>query len=174
MVESRYAEALLAALPDPQSADAAADLLCEFSSMLTGQPDLHSFMLNPTVPLSAKKASIEKMLPGDGFRLVRNFFCILVDKGRMDKLPVIYRQYKQLKDARQKILEIFVYSSHPLDPEQLDTIRERYRKQYGSESAVVIEKTNPALLGGVRIQIGDVRINDTIQERLSRLRQAML
>lgn len=173
-VESRYAEALLAALPDSAAAESACAFLGDFAGLLAADGDLRGFMLSPVVPGAAKKEVFAKLLPSGEQSLLLHFLYLLTDRARLAALGGIYERFKRLMEERGKRLDIVVLTAFPLSQEQLEAIKEKYTKKYGSSSASVTEKIEPGLIGGVQVQIGDIRINDSVRSRLSSLRSAIM
>ena len=53
-----------------------------------GSGELEAILLNPRIPAAQKKAILMKMTEGDFPQLLKEFFCLLVDKGRGAGLPV--------------------------------------------------------------------------------------
>jgi len=100
----------------------------------------------------------------------------LVEKDRMRLLPEIYREYDMIKERRRGVLHITVFSATPLDGELLEAICGKYAKnakKYGAGSVRAETCVDKTLLGGVCVQIGDIRIDDTLSGRLANLRQAL-
>jgi len=101
--------------------------------------------------------------------LLSRFLRLLLEKGRLAFLPNIADEYHAVKSERRNMLRIVARSSEPLDGATLEALRERYRIQYGAAFAEIQNIVVPSLIGGVNIQIGDVRIDDTIYGRLAAL-----
>ncbi len=165
VVEKRYAEALLATAKDPEEANRFGEILQNFGT--------HQFLSAPNVPSRIKKETIARIFPQDELKLMVNFLSLLIDKNRIGLLSGIAWEYQHLKDERQNNLEIKLSSAMPLNESQVNEIIEKYKKQYGASSAYVTKVINPSLLGGVLIQIGDIRINDTQLGRLNALKRSI-
>lgn len=170
-VEPRYAGALLAAAPSPQAADDIGKALEDFCGAMTG--DLHAFLLGPIVSGSVKKETIRKILTPDTPQLAVNFLLLLVDKNRLALLPGICSEYARQKAETRGTLVITVTSAQRLEEAQLTQIRDRYAKKHGASSVQVNSRVDSSLLGGVRVQVGDVLIDDSLSTRLRGLRTAM-
>ena len=105
----------------------------------------------------------------DSGDLLSRFLRLLLDKGRLAFLPNIAEEYQSIKAKTRDMLQVTVRSSLPLEPDILEEIREKYRLQYGAAAAEVKNIVEPSLIGGVSVQIGDIRIDDTIYGRLAGL-----
>jgi F-type H+-transporting ATPase subunit delta len=71
------------------------------------------------------------------------------------------------------VLKAEVETAYPLAPEMRERILESLAKTTGHRVAIS-EKTNPELLGGLRIRIGDRILDASIAGRLEQLKQRLL
>ncbi|MGC1381091.1 MAG: F0F1 ATP synthase subunit delta, partial [Candidatus Baltobacteraceae bacterium] len=70
--------------------------------------------------------------------------------------------------AAQGIEALSVTSARPLDRDELRGLVERLERIYHKKFSVA-ERVDPSLIGGVRVMMGDRRIDDTISGRLDAL-----
>ena len=171
VVEARYAEALITAVPSAEAADEAGAALSELSRLLKVDADLNFFMQNPVVPDAVKKETASKVFPDAAKpdRLFFNFINLLIDKKRLALLPDIDKEYAKIKNKMRNGIDVTVVSARPLDAGQLETIREKYRVRYGAAYANATNVTEPGLIGGVRVKIGDAFVDDTLSGHLKKL-----
>lgn len=165
VLQARYAEALLACAQSPQEADRIQEALQQFCAVLD-QQDAAAFLLNPVIRLDAKQQAIGRLLPPDTPITAANFLHLLLAKGRLVFLHGIVAEYKKQRQAVQGMLCITVCSAQPLAPGQLEELRLLYMRQYGARQAQVETRVDPSLLGGICVQIGDIRVDDTLRTRL--------
>jgi F-type H+-transporting ATPase subunit delta len=167
-VESRYAAGLLAAATGPDDADSMLAELSEFTAIMA-HPDLESFFHNPEVPSSAKREVVKKIAPVAISPTYLKFLNLLVDKHRITFVPGIYREYKkQLAESRQ-VLTVIVTSARPLEASQVKKLKSFYQGKYGAKAVQVDTKVDPRVLGGLRVQVGDLLTDDTLSARLRQL-----
>ena len=171
VVEARYAEALLTAVPSAAAADEAGEALSELSNLWQTDAALSFFFQNPVVPDAVKKDTVSKLFPDTDkpARLFYNFINLLIDKKRLSFLPEIEKEYVKIKNKMRNGLDVAVISAHPLENGQLGTIREKYRVKYGAAYATAVNIIEPGLIGGVRVKIGDVFVDDTLSGHLKNL-----
>ena len=172
-VSSRYAEALLSLAASPEEAEGIGAALSDLARAFDDVEEFRLLMLSPIVPKSVKKDTVTKLFNDDLPRMAANFFSLLVEKDRMRLLPEIYREYDMIKERRRGVLHITVFSAAPLDGKLLEAICGKYAKKYGAGSVRAETCVDKTLLGGVCVQIGDIRIDDTLSGRLANLRQAL-
>lgn len=175
-LESRYAEGLLAAAANTKEADRFGEGLRVLSDVLKGDFDSHVFFTAPHISVSLKRKAVEQIFlqsNGAEWQLLANFIFLLIDKNRIGNLPEIEKEYVRLRDERRNHLEIKLSSAMPLEAEQVKAVTERLVRQYGAAGFSVTQKVDPSLIGGLLIQIGDIRIDDTQSRRLRALKQSI-
>ena len=173
-VGSRYAEALLSLAESPEEAEGIGLVLGHLARAFSDVGEFRLLMLSPIVPKSVKKDTVAKLFNDDLPKMAANFFSLLVEKDRMCLLPEIYREYDMIKARRRSVLHMTVFSAAPLDRELLEAICGKYAKKYGAGSVRAETCVDKTLLGGICVQIGDIRIDDTLSGRLANLRQALV
>jgi len=167
-VSSRYAEALLSLAASPEEADVVSDVLGDLAEALESQ-DLRLLMFSPVVPKSVKKDTAAKLFKDGIPKLAADFFSLLVEKDRTRLLPEIDLEYDKIKASRRNVLPMTVFSTEPLDADLLEAIAKKYAKMYNTASVQIETKVDKTLLGGICVQIGDIRIDDTLSGRLAKL-----
>jgi F-type H+-transporting ATPase subunit delta len=116
--------------------------------------EVQTALANPTFT----KADVERLLLTiTGERLdgaARNLLMILVRNDRLPALPEIATLYERLKEQYENVLDAQIESAYPLDQGQLGIIVQRLEQRTGHKVQPSVS-VNPALIGGVKIQIGD-------------------
>jgi F-type H+-transporting ATPase subunit delta len=98
---------------------------------------------------------------------------LLVRKRREALLPEIVKQFDALALADAGFEQLAIASARPLAPAEVDDIVTRLSRLYGRRFDVR-QSVDPALLGGVRITLGDRVIDGTIAGRLDNLFRDLL
>jgi F-type H+-transporting ATPase subunit delta len=156
----------------PKLEEVAAELE-EFVELTRQQPELSEFLSSRIVAVDKREASLNRML-GDGrvSDLILRFLLILNRKQRLMRFLTIVAAYQEMVQERFGRVEVDVYTRHGLNQEQIDDIRERLRSAIGREP-VVYDYTDPNMLGGVKMQIGDRLFDDSIQTRLRNMTELL-
>lgn len=127
---------------------------------------------NPAVPLSARRDAVERLLGKRVSRQARNLALILTERGRFAIVPKVSAEYDALVRAAQGIVSATVTTPKPLADTELAAVRARVEELAGAKVELATA-TDPALLGGLTIRIGDELIDASVRGRLERLRGAL-
>jgi F-type H+-transporting ATPase subunit delta len=98
---------------------------------------------------------------------------VLNDHERLDLLRPIYWSIRELSDERAHRVRVRVDTAAPLQDEQ----RSRLKKEIEEAlhlTAVLDEKIDPDLLGGMRVRVNDWQFDASVATRLESLRKDIL
>lgn len=104
--------------------------------------------------------------------LTLRFLLLLNEKGRLQHLVPIAAAFDRLVQEAFGRVEVDVYTAAPLAREELDMLRDRLRAALRREP-ILHPYTDNAMIGGVKLQIGDELIDASLATRLQRLRAQM-
>ncbi len=127
------------------------------------------FLASRVLSASSRERSLKKILEGRADDLVTRFLLVLNDKGRLGHLPAIVAAMDALVQERMGRVEVDVYTPGAIDTEQLTTIKERLGAKLGKD-VIVHPYTDPSMIGGIRLRIGDQLIDASVATRLRRMR----
>jgi F-type H+-transporting ATPase subunit delta len=103
----------------------------------------------------------------------RNFVNMLVENGRLTLLPEIGTQFQALKNAQEGSADAEIISAFPLSDAQVKELVATLEKKFG-------RKLNPsvtvdaALIGGVRVLVGDEVFDTSVVAKLQQMRAALV
>lgn len=162
-----YAEALFKAGGD-------ADTVAQLNALATVAADeqLRRFADNP----KAQPAQVYDLIASVANvwlqPAVQNFLRTVIDNGRLAALPEIAAQFQALVNARSGVSDAVVYSAFPLDDASLaDTVAALERRFGRKLNAKVV--TDPSLIGGVRVVVGDEVLDTSVKARLQQMKVAL-
>ena len=102
-----------------------------------------------------------------------NFIKVLTANSRLDVLSEIHCQYVTLMNSSNGIENIKIVTAFKLSDQDLSNVLKKleakYKKKFQPE--IIID---PALLGGVRIIIGDQVLDSSVKSRVDRLKSSLL
>jgi len=169
VVARRYARAFYNEAANRDLLAAALAGLGEFAALFQKRPELPLLLLHPAIPADVKNNILAAVTDVD---LCRDFLRLLLAKGRLRLVPAIYHETRDIYRQRAGILAVEVTTAAPLD----DDVRAELAAVLGRLSGKNVEldvHTDAALIGGVRLRVGDVVVDGTLAGRLRRLRAAM-
>lgn len=141
----------------------------ELIDLARTQPAFGEFLSSRIVPSDSRGASLKRILTGRVSDLTRNFMLTLNAKGRLASLPGIVAAFDEKVQVAFGRVEVDVYTASPISPEDLSAIRERLRATLGKDP-IVHPYTDRAMIGGLKLQIGDQLIDASIATRLRKMR----
>ena len=175
IVARRYAHALFvlekkAGLPALEQCGADLGAL---AVLLDKSAELVRFFHNPVFSAKEKQTVLGAL--ADKLSLshtVRNFCYLLADKGRLDSLTGIAAQYGTLLDSEKGVKRGELITAVPLDEGKRKELLAQLEKKAGCELALEF-KVDPAILGGMRLKIGDKVLDASLMAQLSLLKDTI-
>jgi len=144
----------------------------ELVAALRGEASLRLAVANPRIEAADKARVLRRLLP-DAPPVLESFLRLLLERRREDAIEDIYEEYCRLADDLQGEAEAVVETALPLSDEDVGRLQkvleQRFRKRLR-----VVPRVDPAVLGGVRVRVGDQLLDDTIRSRLTRVQQRLL
>ncbi len=136
-------------------------------------PTLSEYLASPNISRSAKHDLIEKALDRPCTKYFSNFLGLVLRKRRQEILPEAAQAYRHMWDDYRRHLEVTVTSAVELTPGQKSALESRLARKTG-ETITVKTKLDPAVLGGIRVQIGHQLVDGTVTNMLALLREKLL
>ena len=169
-IARNYAETLLQ-LAEDDALEAWAELLDALVAACSA-PGVEAVLMSPRVPRSRKVALMEGALH-DAPRRFTLFISAVIRRGRQMMLAQIADEYRALVDVKMNRVRAGVTVARDVDALTRQVIVERLSKAIG-KSVIAGFHTDPALLGGVIVRIGDRMYDGSVRKRLSVLRHKLL
>lgn len=114
-------------------------------------------------------AAIEGKTEKETETVVRHFLALLRKEKARKLLPAIVKTFSALMHEKAGEQEALVMTARPHDVKPVQHALEKATGQ----KMVIRHTTDPHLLGGVVVRIGDMRIDASIRSRLERLRTTL-
>jgi ATP synthase F1 delta subunit len=164
-----YSEALFDVAKEHDSLDEIRDQLGEVADVIAGDQDLQVFFFSPYFSSNEKRDGIRKTITGANPELV-NFLELLAEKHRMPALFRIRRRFDELWAKENKRLEVTVTSAVELDASVVESVGAEIEKQTG-QTIELNSEIDPEILGGIKLQVGNMVLDASILNRLEKLRR---
>ncbi len=167
-----YARALYEAAQAQGSVDAARDQLAELATALEQTPELESFLANPQLDPTAKGEILDEITTGAA-PIVRNFVRVVAAKGRAGQLRPIAEEFEAIVDREQGRLKVELTTAYELGEDEAKAIVGKIEQASG-RTVEATRSVDPALVGGLILQAGSLRVDASVRGRLARLRQELV
>jgi F-type H+-transporting ATPase subunit delta len=102
----------------------------------------------------------------------KNLLRAVISNGRLAVMPEIATQFRLLANARSGVSDATVYSAFAIDAQQLAEIAAPLEKRFGRKLNLTVE-VDPALIGGIRVVVGDEVLDTSIKARLEQMQAAL-
>ncbi|MFL5671856.1 MAG: ATP synthase F1 subunit delta [Chloroflexota bacterium] len=130
-------------------------------------------LANPAVALETRTEMAESIFGKVVGRPVLNLIGLMLRRGRIEQLPRVAAEFRRLDNARQGITLATATSAAPLSPDEIRAVTARMEQLTGGRVELDL-KTDPSLLGGLVVRIGDRLIDGSVRGRLERLRNQLV
>ena len=167
-----YAEALLTAADEQNTAEEVAAELAELIRYMDGDPDFANFLTATSVDDDPRRASLEKLFRGRMSDLSLNLLQVLNNRGRLNLIRQIHRCVELHMKKRRHQQEVLVETAMPLNDDLRSLLKTRIGEYVGKEP-LLIEQVVPELIGGVVIHINDVQIDASVASRIRVMRREL-
>ncbi|MFM1936006.1 MAG: synthase subunit delta [Planctomycetota bacterium] len=129
---------------------------------------------SPIVDPGQRAASLKRIFGGRVTDTLLNFMLVLNRKGRLAELPGIHDAYDALEQEAFGRIEVDVFTaSGSVDEATKASIAADLRKSMGKEP-VLHFYADPAMIGGLKLRIGDRLIDGSVAAQLRRMRSTLL
>ena len=166
-----YARALFEAARDNGKLDVVHEQLGDFAAAIADVPELRRVLENPELDPQQKSAVLGEIL-GDADELVRNFVLLTAEKGRAGEIAEIYAELDALVAAEQQRLTVELTTAYELSQDEADAIVKKIEQSSG-RTVEATRSVDPALIGGIVLQVGSHRLDASVRGRLDRLRHEL-
>ena len=171
-VATRYAEALLESARAEGVIDGVADSFAGVLDAVKDNTSLRIFMDSPQVRTEEKKELLQSVFAGKIEPVLLKFFFLLIDKNRIENTRDIGEVFAELVETEQGILRAQVVTAIPL-PADLATALEGKLATFTGKKIVLEKKTDPAVIGGVCVTMGDKILDGTVRTNLDLLSKTL-
>jgi F-type H+-transporting ATPase subunit delta len=135
--------------------------------------DLVRTLDSPAVAWSKRRRVAERLLADRVSKPILNLVLLLVQRGRFSLVPAVAAEYDGLVRRSRGIVGVTVTTPSPLPPGELAALRPRIETLAASRVEIATA-TDPSLIGGLRVTIGDLQIDASVVGRLARLRKELV
>ncbi len=164
----RYAIAVFGLAQDSGRIERVGNDLSSIVRALNEDAGTREFFISPIVVRANKERAITATFNGKVDEIALHTVLLLVRKRREAILDELLTEYRKLELASRGMEPLTITTAQELPDSELRSLVEHLERTYSKKFDVTV-KRDPALIGGVRIVMGDRRIDGTVAGRLEEL-----
>jgi len=174
LIAHRYAKALVEIAIEQGKLEAIQQELVAVDTLVRTNPDLQRLTAYPLLaPVDRANAFEAILVAAKASVIVQKFFRVVTISARLYLIHDIIDVFRELVDQHQGVVVARVTTAHPLSEPQSATLvaalTERTRRTIRMHC-----KQDPALLGGLKVQLGSMIYDASLQGRLQHLKAQLL
>lgn len=170
----QYAEAFVNAAAGENLAETALDELEAIDrEVLRAYPKFQRILGSDQVSQVEKDRILLELFGDRVSSVVLRFLRVLNRHGRLGLLSALAGESRRLWDRRHRRIPVSVVSAVALEPDQEQRLRERIAGMIDATPILAVS-TDPALIGGLIVKVGDQVFDASISNRLEQLRQRLI
>lgn len=164
-----YARAAFAVARE-QSALPAWSQALAFAARVAADPQVGVLLGDPRL---TAEAAVGLLVPESAPQNFDGLLQLLFENHRLALLPEISGLYDALRFEAEQIVKARITSAEALPAAEIETLKAALRRRFG-RAVEVDTDVDPALIGGVLIDAGEVVIDGSLRGRLARLHDALV
>jgi F-type H+-transporting ATPase subunit delta len=168
----RYAEAAFELATRDKALDAFAEGL-DLAAGTLGQGAALDVLRNPARPLKQRTEVVDGLLSSRVPDPVLKLVGLLVERGKIDRIGEVAREYRRLLNRERGIVEALATSAAPLTETETAALQRKVAQMTGSTVDLRVE-VDEALIGGLTVRVGDTLYDASVRGRLERLRERLV
>jgi F-type H+-transporting ATPase subunit delta len=171
-VARRYAEAFFSIAREADKIDDYQQELQKVVQIIQDTEALKDYFAHPLIPTKEKKEIANQLFAKMISTVTLNFLQLVLDKKRESYFELIYKEYEEMADESRNIKKAELISAMPVSDDDLKTLSDTLSRSTGKtiQLQLVID---PAIIGGVKIRMGDKIIDASVAKKLEMLKKSL-
>ena len=144
----------------------------DISALLKQQPEFIRLLCSRAIDRETRLKIVDDTFGNHVHPYVTNFMKLLVQREHFDAFLLCAQWFHQRYNDDNGIVEARVTSAVALEENELTALRVKLAHISGRQ-VKLITAVDPSLIGGVRVEMDGRRYDNTIQDRLGRLKRSL-
>lgn len=171
-VGSVYGQSLYELAKDESLSTLIGEQLGVLQASFHQEPDFIRLLSSPNLTKAERCQVLDDSFRGKVHLYLLNFLKILTEKGYMRHFDDCCHAFTDRYDADNGILRVCAVTAVALSPEQEAKLTEKLQKTTGKQ-IILQNRTDPAVLGGIRLDYDGQRLDDTVSHRMDAIRELL-
>ena len=136
-------------------------------------PDYVKLLYAPNIARSERTALLDEAFSGRIHPYLLSFLKLLCENGYMYDYGYCATRYRTYYNTIHGIIAGVAITAVPLKPEQMEKLRARLY-QISGKTVDLINRVDPSVLGGIRLEYEGVELDGTVRQRLDGIEKTLL
>lgn len=173
IVAERYAKSLMQLATETGKTEAVRADMQAVHGICAQSSDFVRFLESPIIKTDKKVEVIQSIFAGKVSDLSLNFLVLITKKSRESIIKHIADAFENQYKADRNILTAVITSAKGLDAKTRNQVLELVKAQTKAE-VDLIEKIDPATIGGFVLRIGDRQVDRTVSRQLAEMKKTLV
>ena len=167
-----YGEGLYLLCVEEGLAEQALEELTALKTLFRENPDFCRLVSNHSLSKQERVGILDKALRDQVHLYVLNFLKILCERGAVSEFDGCVEALRTFYSRDNRVVEAVATTSGALSEEQRTQLLEKLRSMTGKKIQLT-EKVDPAVMGGVLLEMEGKRYDNTLRHRINTMRQVL-
>ena len=167
----RYAKATLSFDQEAKASEAVAKDMIALGVLMQENDELQTVLENPILPVAQKESALKAIFSGACPETLK-LFSLLAENNRLAIVAATAEQYVRLYAQTQGEIQAEVTTAVPLSPALEKLVLEK-AKGLTKDKVQLVNKVDPAIIGGFILQIGDTQYDASVVHQLKAIKTTL-
>ncbi|GIO24722.1 F0F1 ATP synthase subunit delta [Oceanobacillus sp. J11TS1] len=173
VVAKRYADALFSLGLEQQKLEQFVDELKVVQPVFQNDKKLAKFLAHPKFDNAKKKELVVDAFKGLD-KPILNTLQLLIDRHRISIIPTIIDEFISLVNDAKGMADATVYSTRKLSDDEKKHLERSFAVRLGKNAVQLTNIVDPAILGGIKIRVGNTIYDGTVKGKLDRISRSIV
>jgi F-type H+-transporting ATPase subunit delta len=170
----RYATALFELALENKAIDSIKKDLDQFDALIANSADLNRLVRSPVFDADEQLRALSAILAKAGIGgLTANFLRVITTNRRLFAVRDMIRGYRMLVARHKGEVVAQVTVAENLSDNNLDALKSALKSVTGGKDIDLDVKINPAIIGGLVVQVGSRMVDSSLRTKLNSIKLAM-
>lgn len=172
IVASRYAKSLMDLATEKGQLEAVYADVLQIQAVCKSSHEFVLFLNSPIIKVDKKISTMKSVFDGKFNAITSGFLAIVTAKRRESIIPEMAESFIEQYKAQKNIITAVVTSAKGLDATTKQQALDLIKNQLKGEVELV-EKTNPDIIGGFILKVGDKQVDRSVSRQLFNLKKEL-
>jgi F-type H+-transporting ATPase subunit delta len=121
-----------------------------------------------------RRGVLDRLFAGKVTDTLYHFLLVLNRKQRIASLPAVLMAFGRELNALRGVTDVTAITAEAMPDDQAEAIKARLTEQLDGRTIHLNRQTDPDLIGGLALRVGDTLIDGSVATRLQRMKRQMI